>query len=241
MTEILCLPVLQDNYIWLLIDDSGKTAAIDPALAAPVINALEERGLTLDYILNTHHHWDHTGGNLDLKARYGCTIIGAAHDAHRIPGIDRKVSDGDSVAIGAASTTVMGTPGHTSGHICYHFADNKALFCGDTLFSMGCGRLFEGTPEQMWNSLSKIMGLPDDTMVYCAHEYTEDNGTFGLMIEPDNKDLQARMAEVRTLRAQNKPTIPVTLATEKKTNIFLRAGSAAQFGFLRHKKDTEFD
>ncbi len=237
MMNVTPIPALQDNYIWLLIDSSGTVAVIDPAEAAPVIEELDKRSLTLDYILNTHHHWDHTGANLKLKNRYGCKIIGATNDAHRIPGIDRQVSEGDIVTIGNTKSRIIETPGHTSGHICFYFAEDKALFCGDTIFSMGCGKLFEGTPAQMWESLSKLVTLPDDTMIYCAHEYTLENGAFVENREPDNEAVKARMAEARTLRAQNKPTLPISLAEEKRTNPFLRAGSLETFAKVRSDRD----
>lgn len=237
MLAIEPIPAFEDNYIWLLTDDSGKTAAVDPGDARVVELTLQNRNLKLDYILNTHHHWDHTGGNMALKRKYKCKIIGPAADAHRIPGMDDGVKEGDTVTIGNATARVIETPGHTTGHICLYFENDKALFCGDTVFSMGTGRLFEGTPEMMWNSLGKIMSLPDDTMIYCAHEYTEENGNFCLVVEPDNPGIQNRMEEVHILRAAGKPTLPVSLATEKKTNCLLRAGSAARYGELRKMKD----
>lgn len=228
MLEIVQLPVLQDNYLYLIHDTpTGKTAIVDPAVDEPVIDACAARGWHLDYIFNTHHHWDHTGANLALKEHYGLEIIGPAAEADRIPGIDRKVADGDSVTLGDALATVYDVPGHTAGHIAYSFADDKALFCGDTLFAMGCGRLFEGTPAQMLTSLDKLAALDDDTAIYCAHEYTAANGAFALSVEPDNLDLQARMKEVSALRSAGKPTIPTYLGLEKRTNPFLRPDSLA--------------
>lgn len=237
MIEIEIIPVLQDNYIYLITADDGTTAVVDPAVGEPVKEILEERGQSLNYILNTHHHWDHIGGNKFLKKHYGCKIAAPAADVHRIPDIDITLKEGDKITIGTSTAQIFETPGHTTGHICFWFEDDKALFCGDTLFSMGCGRLFEGTPEQMWHSLSKIIALPDDTMIYCAHEYTQANGNFGETIEPDNEDIKKRMAEVKALRKKGKPTLPVSLATEKKTNVFLRAGSADRFGTIRKQKD----
>ena len=223
MLEIVQLPVLQDNYIYILHDaKSGETAVVDPAHEKPVIEFLNQKGWHLTYILNTHHHWDHTGGNLKLKDHYKAQIIGCASDQDRIPGIDIAVGEGDNVFIGNHKATVYFTPGHTSGHIVYHFPDSHALFSGDTLFSMGCGRLFEGSAEDMWQSLSKLITLPDSTQIYCAHEYTQSNGAFALSIDPENPDLIKRMQEVQTLRAAGKPTIPALLGTEKQTNPFLR-------------------
>lgn len=223
MLEIVQLPVLTDNYIYLIHDArSGETAVVDPAVAEPVLDALAERGWTLNYILNTHHHHDHVGGNLALKQQTGCTIVAAEADRHRIPGIDLNVADGDNFQFGSETLKIMATPGHTSGHIVYYCANNQALFCGDTLFSMGCGRLFEGTAEQLWHSLEKIKALPESTRIYCAHEYTKANGNFALTIEPDNPALQRRLTEVTNLVAQKKSTIPSTLAQELATNPFLR-------------------
>lgn len=218
---------LEDNYGYLVHDpDSGLTASIDSPDAGAISRALGERGWKLNYILNTHHHADHAGGNLALKAGTGCSIVGARADAGRIPGIDVLVCEGDSFALGTHSARIIETPGHTRAHICYLFEADHAAFVGDTLFSMGCGRLFEGTPTQMWSSLQKIMQLPDETRIYCAHEYTQSNGRFALSVEPDNPALQARIREVATLRAADQPTVPSTLGTEKATNPFLRPASS---------------
>lgn len=217
---------LDDNYGYLLHDpDAGLTASIDSPDAAAIERELAARGWKLDYILNTHHHADHAGGNLALKARTGCSIVGARADADRIPGIDVLVCEGDRFALGKHGARIIETPGHTRAHVCYLFEADRAAFVGDTLFSMGCGRLFEGTPEQMWGSLQKIMQLPDETRIYCAHEYTQSNGRFALSVEPDNPALQARIREVATLRAAGQPTVPSTLGTEKATNPFLRPAS----------------
>lgn len=222
------LPVLSDNYIYLLHDPStGATAAVDPAVPEPVLEALQRRGWSLSHILNTHHHHDHTGGNTVLKQATGCTIVGARSDAARIPGIDMEVGERDSFMLGAAAAKVFEVPGHTSGHIAYWFPDSHALFCGDTLFTLGCGRLFEGTAEQMWDSLLKLRGLPGDTLVYCAHEYTQSNARFARTIERDNATLQARIREVDAVRARGLPAVPSRLDEEKETNPFLRADIAA--------------
>jgi hydroxyacylglutathione hydrolase len=226
--EIHQLPCLKDNYGYLVHDrDRGETAAIDTPDAAAILAALDERGLRLTHILNTHHHADHAGGNLELKRRTGCRIVGPRADAARIPGIDVMVGDGDVFELGSHRVEVYDTPGHTRGHIVYRFPDDGVAFVGDTLFAMGCGRLFEGTPSQMWTSLGKIMGWPDSTRLYCAHEYTQANGRFALTVEPDNRALVERMEEVTRARAAGLPTVPTTVALEKATNPFLRADSRA--------------
>ncbi|MBS3963227.1 MAG: hydroxyacylglutathione hydrolase [Methylomonas sp.] len=252
MLDISLIPVLRDNYIYLLHDtDSGETAVVDPTDADPVIDALTSRQWPLHYIFNTHHHGDHVGGNLGLKRRYGCTIIGATADRDRIPGIDVMVGEGDTVLLGRHGFDIIETPGHTSGHIVFHCADSRALFCGDTLFSLGCGRLFEGSAGQLWHSLQKLKALPPDTNIYCAHEYTAINARFAGLLDPDNHHLQARIEQVANLRAQNRPTLPVSLATELATNPFLREHDAnirrhiggetvsaiEAFALIRHLKD----
>lgn len=226
MLEIIQIPVLNDNYIYLTNDpDSGDTAVVDPALAQPVLDVLEEKKWRLTYILNTHHHWDHIGGNLDLKEQTGCKIIGARNDQHRIPGIDILVEENDQISLGTHRAIIFETPGHTSGHIVYYFADDSALFCGDTLFVMGCGRLFEGRAEQLWQSLNQLKSLPGSTRVYCAHEYTQSNGRFALTVEPDNKALIARMKKVDQQRKNGLATVPSTIEQEIATNPFFRIQS----------------
>jgi hydroxyacylglutathione hydrolase len=230
--EILQLPVLTDNYIYLLHDAaSGATAVVDPAEAAPVLAAAEQRGWRISHVLNTHHHGDHVGGNLAIKQAHGAVILGPAYDRDRIPGIDIAVDEASGAEIAGHRAQVFFVPGHTRGHITYYFADSAALFCGDTLFSVGCGRLFEGTPQQMWSSLQKLRALPDDTRIYCAHEYTESNCRFAVTVDPENTALQRRVAEVTALRAAGKPTIPSMLGVEKASNPFLRADQA---GLARH-------
>jgi hydroxyacylglutathione hydrolase len=253
MLAIIQIPVLIDNYIYLIHDPvSGETAVIDPALAQPVLDVLEKKGWRLTCVLNTHHHWDHVGGNLELKQKTGCKIIAAQSDWDRIPGIDVGVIEDDFISLGSHTARVISTPGHTSGHIVYHFSEDRALFCGDTLFVMGCGRLFEGTPEQMWNSLQKLKALPPSTRIYCTHEYTQANGRFALSVEPGNSQLQQKMIEVQQRRAENKPTVPSTIEQERATNPFLRADSISiqktlglemqsplcVFTELRKRKDT---
>ena len=226
MLEILILPVLTDNYIYLIHDPvSRETAVVDPALAQPVLNILAKKGWQLSCILNTHHHSDHIGGNLQLKQLTGCKIIAAQADSARIPGIDQGVDEGDVISLGQHKVNVISTPGHTRAHIVYHFAEDNILFCGDTLFVMGCGRLFEGTAEQLWHSLQKLKALPKATKVYCTHEYTQTDGRFALTVEPDNPRLQQRMIEVNRLRSNNIPTVPTNIADELATNPFFREDS----------------
>ena len=224
--QVHMFPCLSDNYGFLLHDpEADVTAVIDTPEVEPINAALEEKGWRLTHILNTHHHFDHAGGNEALKARWGATVVGAANDAERIPGIDIRVADGDEFQFGNSTARVLEVPGHTSGHIAYYFADDGMAFVGDTLFALGCGRLFEGTPEQMWSSLKKLMALPDETVVYCAHEYTQSNAAFALTVEPDNADLKARSEEIDRLREAGVPTVPTTIALEKATNPFLRPDS----------------
>jgi len=226
--EIVQIPVLTDNYVYLVHEPStGATGVVDPAVAEPVLAALGTRSWRLGHILNTHHHGDHVGGNLALKQATGATVVGPRADAARIPGLDVAVGDGETVRLGAAEATVFDVPGHTRGHIAYWFRAADALFCGDTLFALGCGRLFEGTPVQMWASLTKLRGLPDATRVYCAHEYTQSNARFALTVEPDNAALVARASAVDAARARGRPTVPSTLVEERATNPFLRPDSAA--------------
>jgi len=223
MLEIVQIPVLSDNYIYLVHEPSARaTAAVDPAVAEPVLAMLDEKGWTLTHILNTHHHGDHVGGNIALKRQTGCAIVAMRRDKARIPGIDVEVADGDRINLGQAEAQVIDVPGHTSGHIAFWFATDEALFCGDTLFGLGCGRLFEGRPQQMWQSLERIKSLPSAARIYCAHEYTQANGRFALTIEPNNPALVARMARVDELRRSGAPTVPSTLAEELATNPFLR-------------------
>ena len=222
--DIRIVPVLSDNYVYLLHDpETEACAVVDPAVAEPVLGVVDTLGWRLTHILCTHHHMDHIGGNLEVKKATGCTIVGARKDAARIPGIDVEVAEDETVAIGHRTARVFEVPGHTSGHIAFWFEDSAALFCGDTLFSLGCGRLFEGTPEQMWGSLRKLRGLPGATRVYCGHEYTNSNADFALAIDPENTALKKRADEVLALREAGKPTIPSTLDEEKTTNPFLRA------------------
>ncbi|RWR71938.1 putative hydroxyacylglutathione hydrolase 2, chloroplastic [Cinnamomum micranthum f. kanehirae] len=225
--QIELVPCLKDNYAYLLHDeDTGTVGVVDPSEAMPVIEALTRNNRNLTYILNTHHHYDHTGGNLELKARYGAKVIGSSSDKDRIPGIDIALSDGEKWKFAGHEVLVMETPGHTRGHISYYFPGSGAVFTGDTLFSLSCGKLFEGSPEQMLSSLRKLMSLPDDTNIYCGHEYTLSNAKFALSIEPKNDALRSYAARVSNLRSRGLPTIPTTMKTEKSCNPFLRASNA---------------
>ncbi|AUW56737.1 hydroxyacylglutathione hydrolase [Sphingobium sp. SCG-1] len=237
--EIARLPVLSDNYVWLMHDpDSRETVVIDPSVAEPVLEAAAERGWTITQIWNTHWHGDHTGGNAAIKAATGCTITGPAAEAAKIPTLDRTVAEGDQVSIGGHKAKVLEVPAHTAGHIAYHLADDAVVFVGDTLFAMGCGRLFEGTPAQMFVNMQRLKALPEDTTVYCAHEYTQSNGRFALVAEPDNAAIRERMANVDAARSRSEPTVPTTIAQERATNVFMRARDAEHLRQLRAAKDS---
>ncbi|WP_028748677.1 hydroxyacylglutathione hydrolase [Rhizobium mesoamericanum] len=213
-----------DNFGVLVHDpETSLTASIDAPDASAVEKAAVRRGWTITHILTTHHHTDHVEGNLALKEQYGCEIIGPVNEAVAIPGLDKTMADGDTFLFGDHTVQVIETPGHTAGHICYHFVDDKLLFAADTLFALGCGRLFERPAADMWHSLQKLAVLPDETAIYFGHEYTLSNARFALTIDPDNQRLILRAKEIEALRAENKFTIPTTLALEKETNPFLRA------------------
>lgn len=222
MLEITLVPCLTDNYAYL-VEADGLCAVVDPSEPGPVKEALKGRKLT--HILNTHHHFDHTGGNISLKEEFGAKVIGPEKDRDRIPGIDEGVSEASPWRFGSHTARILEIPAHTRGHIAFAFEDDRAVFTGDTLFALGCGRLFEGTPDMMWASLSKLMHLKDDTRVYCGHEYTLSNGKFAITLEPGNADLRARMKDVEALRAKSAPTVPSTIGLEKRTNPFLRPNS----------------
>lgn len=224
--DVQLVPCLRDNYAYLIRDgDEGICAVVDPSEAAPVQAALAARSWRLTHVLNTHHHPDHTGGNARLKQEFGVEVIGPAKDRARIPALDVGVDETTPFALGSHRARVLEIPAHTRAHIAFTFDGDGAVFTGDTLFAMGCGRLFEGTPEMMWNSLSKLMTLPDSMRVYCGHEYTLNNGRFALTLEPDNEALKSRMRDVENCRAEGAPTIPSTIGLEKKTNPFLRPDS----------------
>ena len=228
MLDIVTIPALGDNYIYLLQDRATQSVAVvDPGDAAPVVAALEARGWRLTTVLLTHHHADHVAGAPALKAQYGSTIIGSAGDAGRLSFLDRAVRTGDRITVGEASAEIFETPGHTRGHIAFWFADSDALFCGDTLFSLGCGRLFEGTAGDMWTSLKKLRDLPDRTRVYCGHEYTFSNARFALSIDPSNAALAGAAREIASKHDRGDATIPALLGREKAINPFLRADDPA--------------
>src|SRR5438067_6790905 len=224
--QIEPVPCLRDNYAWLAYDQGENICfVVDPSEAGAVRRALAERGLKLPHILNTHHHPGHVGGNLELQSEFAASIIGPGKDRARIPGIDSGVVENDVVTLGSHTAKVLEIPAHTRGHIAFWFEEDPAVFTGDTLFAMGCGRLFEGDPPTMWRSLLKLVQLPDDTRIYCGHEYTEANGRFALTVEAGNADLVKRMAEVRATRARGLPTLPSQIGIEKKTDPFPRARS----------------
>lgn len=219
--EIYQIPALEDNYAFILHEPSSqKTAAIDTPDAQIILDFLSQKKWKLDYIFNTHQHFDHIGGNLTLKKKYNCQILGSKYDAHRIPGLDRALNDGEIFYFGKIKVQVLFVPGHTLGMINYYL--DNALFTGDCLFSIGCGRLFEGSPQEMWESLQKLRRLPNTTKIYCAHEYTEKNIRFALTLQPQNQALLNYYQKVKKLRSQNKPTIPTTIKLEKSLNPFLR-------------------
>ncbi|GAB5470646.1 MAG: hydroxyacylglutathione hydrolase [Rhodospirillales bacterium] len=222
--QIHQIPVLEDNYVYLLHEaESGATGVVDPAVAKPVLAEAERLGWTITHILNTHHHGDHVGGNRQIIEATGCQVIGARIDRARIPGITQEVEEGARVQLGKAEAEVFFVPGHTSGHIAYWFREDAALFCGDTIFALGCGRLLEGTPQQMWPSLEKLRRLPDETRVYCAHEYTAANFAFARTVEQENEALMQRGAAILAARAKGERTVPSLMGEEKATNPFLRA------------------
>lgn len=236
--EIIRIPVLSDNYVWLVHEPlSGETMVVDPAVAEPVLAEAEARGWTITQIWNTHWHPDHTGGNAAIREATGCTITGPAAEAERIPTLDRTVTEGDVARLGAIEAHVLDVPAHTAGHIAFHFPAEQVAFVGDTLFAMGCGRLFEGTAAQMFANMRKLEALGDATRIYCAHEYTQSNGRFALTVEPDNAALVARMEQVNAMRERGEPTVPTTIALERATNPFMRAGSVDQLAARRAAKD----
>ena len=232
------LPILSDNYAWLVRDSAtGFTAIVDPAEEAPIVKAIEAAGGRLDAILLTHHHDDHIAAVQPIRERYGVAVIGAAADAHRLPPLDQAVREGDVIELGGGHARVIDTPGHTVGHISYFLEPGAILLCGDTLFSLGCGRLLEGTADDMFSSLGKLAALPPQTLVCCGHEYTQSNARFALSEEPANPALRRRAEEVSRLRVNGKPTLPSRLADELVENPFLHTANATSFGAMRTRKD----
>jgi len=238
MLEIIPIPAFADNYLWLVHErGSGRTMVVDPGDAAAVEAEAAKRGWTVDEVWNTHWHPDHTGGNAALKTA-GAKVIGPAAEARKIPTLDTSLKEGDRVRLGDHEAEVWEVPGHTSGHIAYVFRDDGVAFVGDTLFAMGCGRLFEGTPEQMFDSLQRFAGLPEDMRLYCAHEYTLANARFAASADPSNPAIAERLAVVAAAREQGAMTVPTTVAQELDTNVFVRAGDVNEFARLRAWKDT---
>ena len=236
--EIFPVPVLNDNYVWLIHNsETGETAAVDPSIAEPVLKAAADRDWPLTQVLNTHWHPDHTGGNEGIKAATGCTITAPA-EAERVSEVDRVVAEGDRVTVAGAEAVVWDIPAHTAGHIAYYFEDEGMIFVGDTMFAMGCGRLFEGTAEQMYSNMQRIAGLPGDVRIYCGHEYTLANARFAEKAEPDNAAVKRRLADVKLLRDEGKVTLPTTVAQERETNPFVRSTNVEEFARRRAAKDS---
>ena len=236
--EIVRVPVLSDNYVWLVHEaKSGETLVIDPGVAEPVLAAAEARGWKITQIWNTHWHPDHVGGNAQIKAATGCIITGPAAEAERISTLDVQVRGGDVVQLGDVRAMVLDVPAHTAGHIAYHFETEQVAFVGDTLFAMGCGRLFEGTAAQMFDNMRKLEALGDATAIYCAHEYTLSNARFAVTVEPDNAALQQRVSDVVAARERGEATVPTTIALERATNPFMRASSVEELAARRAAKD----
>ena len=236
--RIEIISCLQDNYSYLIIDETNNDACVvDPSEAKPIINFLENKDIKLKYILNTHHHYDHIGGNKELKKKYKSIVIGYKNDAHRIPEIDILVEDGQIWKKDNFEAKIFHIPGHTSGHICFHFYKDNFLFTGDTLFSLGCGRLFEGTYKDMFDSLNKIKSLPENTNIFCGHEYTLQNSKFCIKYDPDNLVLKNKIDDIKKKLKNNLPTVPSILKDEINCNIFLKAKDLESFSKLRDLKD----
>jgi hydroxyacylglutathione hydrolase len=238
MLEITAVPVLTDNYVWLIHNGAtGETAAVDPSVADPVLGAVAAKGWSLTQVLNTHWHPDHTGGNEAIKAATGCSII-APEEARRVSPVDRVVVEGDRVTVAGAEAIVWDIPAHTAGHIAYYFAEEGMIFVGDTMFAMGCGRLFEGSAEQMYSNMQRIAALPADVRIYCGHEYTLANARFAAHVEPDSTAIAARLAQVQAMRERGEITLPTTVAQERETNPFVRSTNVEEFARRRAAKDS---
>ena len=236
--RIQIIPCLQDNYSYLLIDEENNVACvIDPSEADPIINYLERNKIKLKFILNTHHHYDHVGGNQKLKEKYGASIVGYKGDQERIPGIDILINDQETWKYENFEAKAIYVPGHTLGHICFYFYKEESIFTGDTLFSLGCGKIFEGTYSQMFNSLMKLKELPQSTKIFCGHEYTKQNSKFCIAYDKDNEKLKAKIKDIELKLKDGKPTIPSTIKDELECNIFLRSNNVESFSKLRDLKD----
>lgn len=236
MIDVHIIPILSDNYSYILVNDEA-IAVVDPGDGQAMVDALNDRNLMPEKILITHHHGDHTAGIKALEESFGCKTYGPAAEAAKIPHLDYGLAEGQTVMLGDEEAIVLATPGHTRGHIAYWFEQSGLLFAGDTLFSMGCGRLLEGTAEQMHASLARFAGLPDDTKIYCGHEYTQTNTEFALSVTPDDAALAGKLADVKKKRANDLPTLPSTIAHEKALNPFMRCQSADALAALRRQKD----
>ena len=237
--KISIIPCLKDNYAFILNDEKSKTVSVvDPSESSPIINYLDKKNLSLNYILNTHHHFDHVGGNIELKKKYNAKIIGFNKDRERIPGIDILLKEDEFWKLGSYKLKLIYIPGHTLGHVCFYFEIEKVAFTGDTLFSLGCGRIFEGTYEQMYKSLNKIKNLPKDTKIYCGHEYTKKNYEFCKKIEPKNLYLNKKIDEINFKISKKLPTIPTTLKEELNCNVFLRCNLEQIKSSLNMKNDS---
>jgi hydroxyacylglutathione hydrolase len=235
---VSAVPVLNDNYVWLISDpETRETAAVDPSVAEPVLDAAGANDLRITQVLNTHWHPDHTGGNAGIKATTGCAIIAPA-EARRVSQVDRVVAEGDRVTVADAEAIVWNIPAHTAGHIAYYFEAERMIFVGDTMFAMGCGRLFEGTADQMFANLKRIAALPDDVRIYCGHEYTLANARFAAHVEPGNASVAERLARVEAMRKAGQITLPTTVAEERETNPFVRSTNVEEFARRRAAKDS---
>jgi hydroxyacylglutathione hydrolase len=235
---VSAVPVLSDNYVWLIHNaETDETAAVDPSVADPVLDAAAANGLKITQVLNTHWHPDHTGGNDGIRDATGCTVTGPK-EAERVSRIDHIVSEGDRVAVASSVAVVWAIPAHTSGHIAYYFEDEGMIFVGDTMFAMGCGRLFEGTAEQMYSNMQRIAALPDDVRIYCGHEYTLANARFAQHVEPQYRDVAERLKRVGSMRERGEITLPTTVVDERATNPFVRASDVQEFARRRADKDS---
>ena len=236
--KIEIIPCLQDNYSYLIIDkDKNDACVVDPSEAKPIINFIEKENINLKYILNTHHHFDHIGGNKELKQKYNSIVVGYKHDSKRIPEISVLVEDNQIWKEDNFEAKIIHIPGHTLGHICFYFSKEKSAFTGDTLFSLGCGKIFEGTYSQMYDSLMKLKELPQDTKIFCGHEYTKKNSDFCIANDKNNKNLKLKIKDIEIKLRNNSPTIPSTIKEELECNIFLRASNVETFSKLRDLKD----
>jgi len=239
--QITTIPCLKDNYAYIINDNESKiVAVVDPSEASPIISFLDQNNLKLNYILNTHHHFDHIGGNIELKKLYNAKVVGFYGDKHRIPGIDITLKDNEIWSLGKNMIRILHIPGHTLGHICFFLEKEKIAFTGDTLFSLGCGRIFEGNHKQMWESLNKIKKLPENTKIYCGHEYTYKNAEFCLKYDANNINLENKFKNIKKLRDENLPTLPSTLAEELNSNIFLRCNQNELKTKLNMKNDEDY-